>query len=341
MILKNLLSIVAAAALATGCASKTVLRGPLTDAPPVRSASFRQAMGGVLGAPFLGGNRITTLVNGDQICPAMLAAIGGARRTITFETYVFEKGEVPARFAEALAERARAGVKVHVILDAHGASKARAYHKLLEAAGVQLERYHHVWHPDLFRYNSRTHRKLLVVDGRIGFIGGVGIADEWRGNAQSPEHWRETHYRVEGPVVALLQGAFSENWQEARKEILTGADYFPPLPAAGSIAASVFYGSPKSGNFAVPLMYHLAIASARESLKIENAYFVPDEETMEALILAAKRGVRVELNPAGRAHRPGSGAPRRAPSLRKAARCRSRNLRVQTDDDPQQVADRR
>lgn len=261
----------------------------------MRSATFRQTMGNVVGTPFINGNRITTLVNGSQIFPAMLTAIRRAQKTITFETFVFEKGEVPRKFAEALADRARAGVKVHVILDAHGAKKSSAYSALFRDAGVQFERYHRIWYPDPRRYNNRTHRKLLVVDGKVGFIGGVGIADFWDGNADSPEHWRDCHYRVEGPAVALLQGAFSENWLKTHQEILVGPDYFPALPAMGSVAASAFHSSPKGGNYAVPLMYHLAIAAARQSLKIENAYFVPDRETMDALVLAAQRGVHVQI----------------------------------------------
>ncbi len=165
MILKHAIPFAfAASVLLAGCASKSVLRGPITDAPPVRSASFRQAMGSVIGTPFVPGNRITTLINGSQIFPAMLSAIHSAKKTVTFETFVFEKGEVPQRFAEALAERARAGVKVHVILDAHGASKSRAYNSLFKSAGVQVERYHHIFYPDVRRYNNRTHRKLLVID---------------------------------------------------------------------------------------------------------------------------------------------------------------------------------
>lgn len=260
-------------AFLTGCASKTVIDDPIKDAPPVRSAAFRQTMGHVIGTPFTSGNRITTLMNGEEIFPAMLGAIRSAKKTVTFETYVFEKGAVPQAFAEALAERARAGVKVKVILDAHGAKKSRTYNTLLRDAGVEVERYHPILWIDPRRYNNRTHRKLLVIDGKIGFIGGVGIADAWAGNADSPVHWRDSHYRVEGPAVAQLQGAFAENWLSTRKEILIGPDYFPPPRAVGSVSGSVFRSSPRKGSYAVPLMYHLAIASARDSLKIQNAYF--------------------------------------------------------------------
>ncbi len=252
-------------------------------------------MGSILGGAIVGGNRITTLVNGDQIFPAMLSAIRGAKRTITFETFVFEKGDVPRAFAEALAERARAGVKVHVILDAHGASKSRVYHSMMEKAGVQLVKYHSLFAFDIMRYNNRTHRKLLVADGRVAFIGGVGIADQWSGNAQSPEHWRDCHYRIEGPAVAQVQAAFVENWIAARKELLFGPDYFPSLSPKGNSSGNIFFSAPHKGRYSVPLMYEMAIASAQKSLRIENAYFIPSEPLMKALVAAAKRGVKIEI----------------------------------------------
>lgn len=253
-------------------------------------------MGAILGAPFIGGNRVVTLNNGDQIFPAMLKAIRAAKRTITFETYVFEEGEVPRRFAEALAERARAGVKVHALLDAHGASKSRVYHRMLRAAGVELELYTPALYSlNLWRYNNRTHRKLLVVDGKVGFIGGVGIGDEWAGNADSPNHWHDLHYQVEGPVVAELQGAFIDNWLKSHRKLLHGPDYFPPLPPAGNLQGSVFYSSPQHGSRNVEIMLHLAISSAQHSLLIENSYFVPDPDLIESLAAAAHRGVRVQI----------------------------------------------
>jgi cardiolipin synthase len=283
-----------------GCAGETSFYAPLEPRAAVGSAAFHQEMGNLLGTPFTGGNRITTFSNGDEIFPAMLHAIRDAKRTITFETFVFENGAVPDAFAGAFAERARAGVNVHLILDAHGARKSRKYHAMWRDAGVQWEIYHPLFFWDLRRYNNRTHRKLLVIDGRIGFIGGVGIADEWIGDADSPQHWRDNHYRVEGPAVAQLQGAFAENWRRTAEEILHGPDYFPPLGKAGSTAGSLFYSSPRHGAIDVPIMYHLAISSARRSLLIENAYFVPDHESVEALTSAARRGVRVEIIVPGR-----------------------------------------
>ena len=296
----RLLTLSFAAIALAGCVGGQGFKAPLEHRAPIGSASFRSAMGTLLTAPFASGNRIVTLQNGDEIFPAMLAAIRSAQKTITFETYVFEKGEVPEAFAQAFAERARAGVKVHAILDAHGASKSRRYRGMMTDAGVQLAIYHPILWPDPRRYNNRTHRKLLVVDGKVGFIGGVGIADQWSGNAQSPEHWRDNHYRIEGPAVAQLQAAFADNWLKAKNELLHGPDYFPPPARAGAVDGTVFHSSPRHGNTDVVVMYHLAIASARQSLKIENAYFVPDRDTVDALIAARRRGVRVELILPGR-----------------------------------------
>jgi cardiolipin synthase len=272
------------------------LVGPVQDAPPARSAGFAQATGTLLGQGYKEGNGITTLVNGREIFPAMLAAIRSAKKSVNFETYVFEDGEVARNFTDALSERARAGVKVHVMLDAQGAKKAGARNvDEMRAAGVQIVNYHTAFRWDLRRFNNRTHRKLLVVDGRVGFIGGVGIADEWSGDAGSPEHWRDNHYRVTGPVVGELQGLFLDHWLKTKGELSTGPDYFPPLASAGPYRAQAFKSSPEFGGNSVSLMYHMALASARKSILVENAYFVPDEMARRDLMDAARRGVRVEV----------------------------------------------
>ncbi len=252
-------------------------------------------MGAVVGGSFVNGNRLTTLNNGNEIFPAMLAAIESARATINMEMFVFEKGVIPQRFADALAARARAGVQVRVLLDAVGAAKSRRYHADLQAAGVLLELHHRVWWPDPRRYNHRTHRKLLIVDGRMGFIGGVGIADHWNGAAASPEEWREIHYRVEGPVVTQLQGAFQDNWVQAHGEIVQGPAHFPTQAAAGTVAASVFYSSPRRQRYGSELMYHLALASAQRTIRITNPYFLPGRELTDAFCAAAQRGVKVQI----------------------------------------------
>lgn len=278
-----------------GCGGRAPLREAPASPTPVRSVQFREEMAAVVGSGWVGGNRIETLNNGDEIFGAMLRGIRSARKTITFETFVFENGDVPRAFVDALAERARAGVKVHVILDAVGASKSLFYWQELENAGVDLVIYHPPWWLDVTRNNHRSHRKLLVVDGKVGFIGGVGVADYWKGDASTPEEWREVHYRVEGPVVAQLQGAFQDNWMNARKELLLGAEYYPAPVRAGAVTASAFTSSPLRGRGTLEVMNLLAIASARESLDIINAYFLPDRIMVDALCAAARRGVRVRI----------------------------------------------
>ena len=283
------------ALLLTGCGSPGRLGKPLAPAANIRSAHFANATGSVLGATFTPGNRIETLNNGAEIFPAMLAGIRSARSTVNLETFVFYHGEVPQQFAEALAERARAGVRVKVILDAVGSKKSRRYHSMLRDAGVDLVVYRPLFSMDFQRYNHRTHRKLLIVDGKLGFIGGVGIADDWDGHARNPEEWRDLHYRVRGPVVAQLQAAFNDNWFLAKKELLQGPEYYPTLAPAGNARAGIFYSSPVRGRASVDFLYHLTIASARESLLIANAYFLPDKPLVDALCAAAQRGVKVKV----------------------------------------------
>jgi len=234
------------------------------------------------------------LANGRQIFPSMLGAIRTARHSINFETYVFNDGEIGREFSEALAERARAGVKVCAILDAQGTDTMGAGNlSRMRGAGVDVVKYHSIFWWDPRRFNNRTHRKLLIVDGKTAFVGGVGIADEWTGNADSPQHWRDNHYKVTGPVVAQLQGIFMAHWLGARGNVLHGADYFPPLAGTGPYLAQAIRSS--AGNANLDLMYLLAIASARHSLRIENAYFLPGDLARKELIHAAKRGVRVEI----------------------------------------------
>src|SRR4029079_7830154 len=174
---------------------------------------FRRCMDHLLGPPLVGGNSIRSLINGDEIFPAMMQALRSAERSITFETYIYWSGDIGRAFSELLAERAAAGVRVHVLLDWVGSAKldANAVQRM-KNAGVQVEKYRPLRWYNLSRVNSRTHRKILVVDGRVGFIGGVGIADQWQGNAEGPEHWRDSHFQVDGPAVAHLQAAFLDNW---------------------------------------------------------------------------------------------------------------------------------
>jgi cardiolipin synthase A/B len=257
---------------------------------------FARSMGVLLGPALVGGNRIDTLLDGDEIFPAMLKAIREARKTISFETYIYWSGDVGQSFAEAIAERARAGVKVHVLLDWLGSQKMDA--KLLDQmrqAGVKIEKYHPLSWYTLDRINNRTHRKILVVDGRIGFTGGVGIADEWNGHAQDPDHWRDTHYRVEGPVVAQMQAAFMDNWTKVSGAVLHDEDYFPAEEPAGPHYAQMFKSATSGGADSTHLMYLLSIAAATRTIDLSMAYFVPDELALGAIEAALKRGVRVRI----------------------------------------------
>lgn len=269
----------------------------------VRSAvsddHFERVLSELMGPPFLTGNRIRTLRNGDEIFPAMLDAIAGAERTITFESYIYWSGEIGSRFARALSDKAREGVAVHVLLDWAGSDKIDdEYLRLMKEGGVEIERYHEPHWYNLPRMNNRTHRKILVVDGRIGFTGGVGIADEWRGNGLSPDQWRDTHYRVEGPVVAQMQAAFLDNWMKVRPEIRQSPAYFPalePVATGRGAVAQMFKSSSREGSSSVHIMYLLAIAAARSSIRLESAYFVPDRVAVRELIEARRRGVDVEI----------------------------------------------
>ena len=196
---------------------------------------FRRSLSALLGPPLVDGNRIDSLINGDEIFPSMLAAIRAARRTITFETYIYWSESIGREFADALIERARAGVKVHVLLDWIGSAKMEdKYLQEMKAAGIEIERYHAPHWSNLSRMNNRTHRKLLVLDGEVGFTGGVGIADQWRGTAQDDKHWRDSHFRAEGPVVAQMQAVFKDNWIKATGRVLHSDAYFPAVPARGT-----------------------------------------------------------------------------------------------------------
>jgi cardiolipin synthase A/B len=262
----------------------------------VSDPQFLRSMGSLLGPALLGGNRTSELLNGDQIFPAMLDAIGSARDSISFETYIYWSGEIGKQFTEALAERARAGVKVHLLLDWVGSGRIDAsYLSDMSDAGVEIERYHPLRWYNLGRLNNRTHRKLLVVDGRVGFTGGVGIADKWMGHGDDPDHWRDSHFRIEGPVVAQVQAAFLDNWMKTRGEVLHGDRYFPALVAQGDHQAQMFTSSPGGGSESVRLMYLLSIAAAEREVWIANAYFVPDNLSRDTLVAARRRGVEINV----------------------------------------------
>jgi cardiolipin synthase A/B len=262
----------------------------------VEDAQFMRTMGALLGPPLVNGNRAAVLVNGDQIFPSMLEALRKAQRTITFEMYIYWSGRIGQEFADVLAERARAGVKVHVLLDGVGSGKIdERYIDQMKQAGVEVERYNPPHFYTMGRLNNRTHRKLVVIDGTIGFTGGVGIADQWTGNAQDPQHWRDTHFRIEGPAVAQMQSAFMDNWTEVTGSVLHGEDYFPPLKSVGPQLAQIFTSSPGGASDSMQLMYLLSIAAARRNIVLSASYFVPDDVEVKTLVEALKRGVTVRI----------------------------------------------
>jgi cardiolipin synthase len=261
-----------------------------------RSPQFKREMGVLLGPAIVPGNRIRALQNGDEIFPAMLEAIGAAQRTITFETYIYWSGQIAERIGEALIERSCAGVHVYVMLDFVGCD--RISHRLVErmqAAGIEVERYHSVRWYTLGRLNNRTHRKVLIVDGRIGFTGGVGIADQWLGHAQDSAHWRDMHFRLTGQVVAQMQAAFLDNWIKTTGQVLHGDAYFPHIEPSGTQEMQMFISSPEGGSDSMRLMYLTAITAAERSIDIEAAYFVPDRLMIRELVAARRRNVRVRL----------------------------------------------
>ena len=248
----------------------------------------------------LDGNTVDLLLNGDQIFPSVLGAIRSARATITYAQYFYEEGQIGVELAAAFAERCRAGVRAHILLDGFGALLIpAAYRDSMTQAGCEVSTFRPlsplaVLAPFGFgKSNNRSHRRILVVDGRVGFTGGVGVSPKWLGDGRTEGHWRQTDVRLEGPVVASLQGAFVENWLEATGNVLGGEPYFPRLSRRGSVFAQVVRSSPAGGSFSMYTMFLLAMSSARRSIYITNPYFLPDDRMTLALTEAAQRGVRV------------------------------------------------
>ena len=262
----------------------------------IEDPQFMRSVSALLGPSFLEGNEINVLTNGIEIFPVMLKAIQEAKQTITFETFIYWADSIGVEFAEALSERASAGVNVHVLLDWLGSVKMeQSQLNRMVKAGVEIQRYHKPHWSHLPHLNNRTHRKLLIIDGKLGFTGGVGIADQWRGNAQNPDEWRDTHFQVSGPVVGQMQAVFMDNWIKAKGKVLHDRKYFPALKKAGSLPAQMFSSSPSGGSDSMELMYLMAITAAQDSIYLSSAYFVPDALSTNALIAAAKRGVKISI----------------------------------------------
>jgi cardiolipin synthase len=243
------------------------------------------------------GNRVTILENGVEIFPAMLEAIRTAEKSVNLEAYIFWSDTVGHRFRDALAERGRAGVEVRLLLDGVGSPKrlTRTDVDILRRSGVRVEYFRPVrpWMLDVI--NRRSHRRILVADGEVGFTGGIGFADQWAGDADAPDHWRDTVVRIEGPVVAQMQSAFQDNWSEVTGELLVGGKYFPPLQPVGGVVASVVPSNPRPSSSASQTLYSVAIAAAERTISLSNSYFVPNDASVALLVAASRRGVNVRI----------------------------------------------
>lgn len=284
--------------LLSGCASVT----PINDLPNIELGvqGFYPTIAAHTDASIMSGNRVELLFNGDQIFPAMLEAIRSAQKSITYQQYLYEDGAIAHEMADAFAERCRAGVQVKILLDSLGSNTLpQDIPDLWKKSGCQLEWFERIkvfqfvtpW--EVLNYNHRSHRRLLVIDGKIGFTGGHGVSDAWTGNGRTPEHWRQTDVRVEGPIVQQLQAAFVESWRRTTGNVLGDSSYFPALDLQGKVYAQIVKSSPLGGSFGSYLLFLLSITSAQKSIHIANPYFFPDDRIEEALINAVKRGVKV------------------------------------------------
>jgi cardiolipin synthase A/B len=244
--------------------------------------SFFPTMEAYTDAPIVAGNHVEILLNGDETFPAMLRDIKTAKHTITFAQYLYETGPIAYQLARAFAERCRAGVEANILLDSHGTNTTDDIPQTMRDAGCHVEYFRRVEAPQvifpwkLLKYNYRNHRRILVIDGQIGFTGGYGISAAWGGNGRIPDHWRETNARIEGPLVKHLQAAFAESWLEATGALLGDDPYFPRLEPRGKVSAQIVKSSPAGGSFENYMLFLISIASARKSILITNPYFIPD-----------------------------------------------------------------
>lgn len=268
----------------------------LTHEFAVESPEFLPSITGATGAPFVPGNRIDILPNGDQFYTALLESIGGAQHSINIVAYIFWDDAIGNKVADALIAKARAGVAVRILVDAIGSRKMSTKLEIkLKEGGCRVARFHPVWWFAIDRISNRTHREITVLDGRIGFTGGAGIADHWMGNAQDPDHWRDTLVRIEGPAVTQLQTGFMQKWLEETSEIVSGPDYFPQIEPAGALSVQTVLSEPETNSSTARILYYLSIIAARKSILIATPYFIPNDELIEILVAARQRGVDVKI----------------------------------------------
>ncbi|MEP6767517.1 MAG: cardiolipin synthase [Acidobacteriota bacterium] len=264
----------------------------------VEDPSFRRSMD-TLGTAMVGGNEAELLKNGDEIFPAMTRDIRAAKKTVNLETYIFQPDRAGRQFADAMIDAAKRGVEVRFLIDAWG-SKLKGLEAELKKAGVHVRKYRPVRLFTIYKVSRRTHRKILVVDGRIAYTGGLGIDERWLGNARNTNEWRDTQVRVVGPVVAQMQAIFSEDWTYTTGEILAGEGFYPKIENAASLQAQAIKSSRGDSSSLAKMLYYVAIQSAAKSIDIQNAYFLPDKQVREALVAAVQRGVSVQVMVPGR-----------------------------------------
>jgi cardiolipin synthase len=282
-------------ALATAEPTDVLPQGLSGDSEP-HDFDLGSTLAANIDAPLVEGNRVELLENGDQIFPPMLEAIRAAEQSVNMLTYIYWQGDIARRFARELAAACRRGVEGRVLLDAVGAARMdEALVEQMRAAGCQVAYFHPPRWNELRRLNRRTHRKVMVVDGKKGFTGGVGIAEEWTGDAEDPGHWRDDHFLVEGPVVRYLQGAFGENWREATGEVLAEERFYPAIDSTGGARAVPILGEPGTTISDIAFLYWLSLQRARDQVWISTPYFAPDPDLQESIEAAARRGVEVVL----------------------------------------------
>jgi len=267
----------------------------------VRADDFLYTLQSTCQAALHHGNQVTIYTNGSEFYPAMIAAIRNATRSVNMECYIFQPGRVADQFIDALSDRARKGLNVTIVVDAIGSFNlwGRPVRRL-RAAGCRIESYQRLRWYSLARFNNRTHRELLIVDGRVAFAGGAGIADWWAYPKGRRPAWRDTMAKFEGPIVAALQGVSAENWLECCGEILTGPEYFPNLDRVGETTAFVIRSSPSDRATASRVTFQLLMEGADREVRISTPYFLPDRALRRALVEIASRGVAVSVIVPGR-----------------------------------------
>ncbi len=269
---------------------------PAEDTKPGRDR-VRRILEGVVGVPATEGNLVEVLRNGNQIFPSMLDTIDAAEHTIDFLTFVYWAGDIGEQFGQHLAERAKRGVRVRVLLDSWGAHTVdKSVLALMEDAGVQVHWFRPLRRLRAGEANHRTHRKVMVVDEAIGFTGGVGIADEWNGDARNEHEWRDTHFRIEGPSVDGLRAAFLDNWTETDTVLFDDeVDRFPDQPQPGASIIQCVRGASETGSSDVATLFRTLLQLAERRMRITTAYFVPDADLTDRLCDAADRGVDIDV----------------------------------------------